>query len=77
MLEQNVGHALRVADRVYVMRAGRVILSEPAAEMRARALVGPLLSMSEVQRLLFRAPRRRRAALGGAGAAADPRREGG
>jgi branched-chain amino acid transport system ATP-binding protein len=36
MLEQNVGHALREADRVYVMRSGRMILSESAEEMRRR-----------------------------------------
>jgi len=36
LLEQNVGQALRVTDRVYVMRAGRVILDETAQEMRAR-----------------------------------------
>jgi branched-chain amino acid transport system ATP-binding protein len=36
MLEQNVGHALREADRVYVMRSGRVILEESAEDMRKR-----------------------------------------
>jgi branched-chain amino acid transport system ATP-binding protein len=36
LLEQNVGHALREADRVYVMRSGRVILEESATEMRSR-----------------------------------------
>ena len=36
LLEQNVGQALRVTDRVYVMRAGRIILEETAEEMRAR-----------------------------------------
>ena len=36
LLEQNVGQALRVTDRVYVMRAGRIILEETAQEMRAR-----------------------------------------
>ena len=36
LLEQNVGQALRIADRVAVMRSGRVILEESAAEMRAR-----------------------------------------
>ena len=36
LLEQNVGHALREADRVYVMRSGRVILEESAAQMRER-----------------------------------------
>ena len=37
LLEQNVGQALRIADRVAVMRSGRIILEESAAEMRARA----------------------------------------
>jgi branched-chain amino acid transport system permease protein len=36
LLEQNVGQALRVTDRVYVMRSGRIILEETAEEMRAR-----------------------------------------
>jgi branched-chain amino acid transport system ATP-binding protein len=36
LLEQNVGYALREADRVYVMRSGRVILEESAAQMRSR-----------------------------------------
>jgi branched-chain amino acid transport system ATP-binding protein len=36
LLEQNVGHALRQADRVYVMRSGRIILEESAEEMRDR-----------------------------------------
>ena len=36
MLEQNVGHALREADRVYVMRSGSVILEESAEGMRRR-----------------------------------------
>lgn len=36
MQEQNVGHALREADRVYVMRSGRVILEESAEAMRGR-----------------------------------------
>lgn len=36
LLEQNVGAALRVLDRVYVMRSGRVILEETAEEMRQR-----------------------------------------
>jgi branched-chain amino acid transport system ATP-binding protein len=36
LLEQNVGHALREADRVYVMRSGSVILEEDADEMRRR-----------------------------------------
>ena len=36
LLEQNVGQAFRVTDRVYVMRSGRIILEETAQEMRAR-----------------------------------------
>ena len=36
LLEQNVGQALRIADRVYVMRSGRVILHETVEQMRAR-----------------------------------------
>jgi branched-chain amino acid transport system ATP-binding protein len=36
LLEQNVGQALRVLDRTYVMRSGRVILEETAEQMRAR-----------------------------------------
>jgi len=36
LLEQNVGQALRVADRAYVMRAGRIILEETAEQMRQR-----------------------------------------
>jgi branched-chain amino acid transport system ATP-binding protein len=36
LLEQNVGMALRIVDRVYVMRAGRVILEETVDQMRAR-----------------------------------------
>lgn len=36
MLEQNVAHSLRVADRVYVMRSGRIILEATAEEMRRR-----------------------------------------
>ncbi len=36
LLEQNVGAALKIVDRVYVMRSGRVILEETVAEMRAR-----------------------------------------
>jgi branched-chain amino acid transport system ATP-binding protein len=36
LLEQNVGQALKIADRCSVMRSGRVILEESAAEMRAR-----------------------------------------
>lgn len=36
LLEQNVAHALRIIDRVYVMRSGRVLLEETAEQMRAR-----------------------------------------
>jgi len=36
LLEQNIGQALRIADRFYVMRSGRVILEESAAQMGAR-----------------------------------------
>jgi len=36
LLEQNVGQALRIVDRVYVMRSGRVILEESAEQMRSR-----------------------------------------
>jgi branched-chain amino acid transport system ATP-binding protein len=36
LLEQNVAQALRITDRLYVMRSGRVILEETAEEMRQR-----------------------------------------
>lgn len=36
LLEQNVGQALRIVDRVYVMRSGRVILEESVEQMRTR-----------------------------------------
>lgn len=36
LVEQNVAQALRVADRVYVMRSGRIILEETAESMRNR-----------------------------------------
>jgi branched-chain amino acid transport system ATP-binding protein len=36
VLEQNIGQALRIADRFYVMRSGRIILEETNAQMRAR-----------------------------------------
>jgi branched-chain amino acid transport system ATP-binding protein len=36
VLEQNVAQALRVADRVYVMRSGETIAHETAAELRTR-----------------------------------------
>jgi branched-chain amino acid transport system ATP-binding protein len=34
LVEQNVHHALEVADRVYVMETGRMTLEGPAAELR-------------------------------------------
>ena len=36
LLEQNVGQALRIVDRIYVMRSGRVLLEETVEQMRAR-----------------------------------------
>lgn len=36
MVEQNVDQALRIADRCYVMRAGRIVLEEPAERLAAR-----------------------------------------
>jgi branched-chain amino acid transport system ATP-binding protein len=36
LLEQNVGAALRIVDRVYVMRSGRIILEETVDQMRQR-----------------------------------------
>jgi branched-chain amino acid transport system ATP-binding protein len=36
LLEQNVVQALRIADRAYVMRSGRIILEETAEQMRKR-----------------------------------------
>lgn len=36
LLEQNVGQALKIIDRAYVMRGGRMILEESVDEMRAR-----------------------------------------
>jgi branched-chain amino acid transport system ATP-binding protein len=36
LLEQNVGQAIRITDRAYVMRSGRVILEETAEQMQAR-----------------------------------------
>jgi branched-chain amino acid transport system ATP-binding protein len=36
LVEQNVGYALREAERVYVMRSGRTILEATAEEMRRR-----------------------------------------
>jgi branched-chain amino acid transport system ATP-binding protein len=36
LVEQNVGQALRIADQVYAMRTGRIILAASAAEVAAR-----------------------------------------
>ncbi|MEZ5256471.1 MAG: ABC transporter ATP-binding protein [Ilumatobacteraceae bacterium] len=36
LLEQNVGQALRISDRAYVMRSGRMILEEDAETMKQR-----------------------------------------
>jgi branched-chain amino acid transport system ATP-binding protein len=36
LLEQNVGQALRIVDRVYVMRSGRILLEETVEQMKAR-----------------------------------------
>ncbi|MER3398753.1 MAG: hypothetical protein C4315_01605 [Chloroflexota bacterium] len=36
VVEQNVRQALRVADRAYVMRAGKIILADSAASLLAR-----------------------------------------
>ncbi|MDX6739648.1 ABC transporter ATP-binding protein [Actinocorallia sp. A-T 12471] len=36
LLEQNVAQALRICDRVCVLRSGRLLLAETAEEMRAR-----------------------------------------
>jgi len=36
LVEQNVRHALGIAQRAYIMRTGRVILEEPAEAMAAR-----------------------------------------
>ena len=36
LLEQNVGQALRICDRLYVMRSGRVLLEETVEQMKAR-----------------------------------------
>jgi branched-chain amino acid transport system ATP-binding protein len=37
MVEQNVDQALRIADRVYVLRAGRIVAEEEAAALRRRS----------------------------------------
>jgi branched-chain amino acid transport system ATP-binding protein len=36
IVEQNVAQLLRIVDRVYVMRSGRLVLEESSNEMRAR-----------------------------------------
>ena len=36
LLEQNIGQTLRIADRFYVMRSGRMILEETAEQMKQR-----------------------------------------
>jgi branched-chain amino acid transport system ATP-binding protein len=36
LVEQHIGSALSVADRVYVMQRGRIVLQGPADEIRAR-----------------------------------------
>ena len=36
LLEQNVALSLRIVDRVYVMRSGRILLEETVEQMRAR-----------------------------------------
>ena len=35
LVEQNVGWALRVADRVYVMESGKIVLAEKAESLWA------------------------------------------
>jgi branched-chain amino acid transport system ATP-binding protein len=37
IVEQNIPQLLRIVDRVYVMRAGRLVAEESAREMRARS----------------------------------------
>jgi branched-chain amino acid transport system ATP-binding protein len=36
VVEQNIPQLLRIVDRVYVIRSGRVILEESVEQMRAR-----------------------------------------
>jgi ABC-type branched-subunit amino acid transport system ATPase component len=40
MVEQRVADALRVADRIYLLVSGRVVLSESAAEFGSRSDLG-------------------------------------
>jgi len=42
LVEQNIRQALRVADRAYVMRSGRMVSEAPAAEMNEHANVWEL-----------------------------------
>ncbi|MQA14293.1 MAG: ATP-binding cassette domain-containing protein [Pseudonocardiaceae bacterium] len=37
MVEQNVDQALRIADRAYVLRAGRIVVEEDASALRQRS----------------------------------------
>jgi branched-chain amino acid transport system ATP-binding protein len=37
LLEQNVGQVVRIADRVYAMRSGRIFLEETADQMKSRS----------------------------------------
>jgi branched-chain amino acid transport system ATP-binding protein len=39
MVEQNANMALSIADRAYVLQTGQVVLSGPAAELRANELI--------------------------------------
>ena len=39
LVEQNVHNALDVADRVYVMETGRMVLDGPASELKHNSLV--------------------------------------
>jgi branched-chain amino acid transport system ATP-binding protein len=42
LVEQNIRQALRVADRAYVMRSGRIVREAPAAELNDQAKVWEL-----------------------------------
>jgi branched-chain amino acid transport system ATP-binding protein len=68
MLEQNVGHALREADRVYVMRSGRVILEESARTCASATTGGTCSDGGERARAARAARRRRRHQRRGRGA---------